>query len=134
MSLPCRRAHVAALALALALGACRPIDHKYWSLPVTAVVYEAAWRYDWPQTNALLRSLAFLVCDLPIWPVTILHDVYAFFALEDEGVLPDDVPQPGRGAPLPPPPPAVVLQPVDDGRPVQDPAWTRGALQVERVD
>lgn len=123
-----------ALALSLLLGGCRYFDHKYWSLPVGAAVYHAAWRHDHPGWNGIIRSLAFLVCDLPLFPFTFPHDVYAFFALEDEGTLPDDVPHPGRTGPLPPPPPVVVIRQVDAEAPLQDPAWSRGAFVIEQAE
>jgi hypothetical protein len=123
-----------ALTLGLLTGGCRYFDNKYWSFPVSAAVYHAAWRHDHPDTNGLLRSLLFLLCDLPIFPITFPHDVYAFFALDDEGTLPDDVPHPGRTAPPPPPPPAVVIRPVEADRPLADPAWSSSAFEVEATE
>lgn len=95
-----------ALALTIGLGGCHVIDHKYWSCTVSGVLQERGW-------PGPLLGLALLLCDLPIYPFTIAHDVYAFFALPDRGNLPGDAPAPGVVPPAAEPPPRLSVRQVE---------------------
>jgi hypothetical protein len=144
----------ASLLLATTAGGCRYADHKYWSLPLSEAFSHTTWRASWPTIHDFIAALAFFI-DLPLLPVTLLHDAFALFLLEDEGTgggptpsptpgetptgappvpADDGRPRPGLSLEPPPEPPSIAVTVLDAGQPAQDEDWSPGGLEVERVE